>query len=74
MLLSFIFHPNRLSTLNNTALKDIVIEYAPIYNKYRYMLDGPSEQNQISYFTIALMCRVTNKPELQAILGIDDRR
>lgn len=74
MLLSFIFQPNRLSTLNNNALKDIIVEYAPIYNKYRYMLDGPFEQNQISCFTNSLMCRITNKPELKSILGIDDEK
>lgn len=74
MLLSFILHPNRLAALNNVDLKDIVVEYAPVFNKYRWMLDGPSEQNQISFFTISLMCRVTNKPELKSILGIDDEK
>ena len=29
MLLSFIIEPNRITTLNNVALKKIVIEYAP---------------------------------------------
>ncbi|RGF96795.1 hypothetical protein DXA10_03355 [Firmicutes bacterium AM55-24TS] len=41
MLLSFIIEPNRITTLNNVALKKIVIEYAPIFEKHRYMLDGP---------------------------------
>lgn len=72
MLLAFIMNPQKLEGLNNSALKDIVIEYAPIFNKYRGMLDGPSEQSQISFFSIALMCRITNKPELKSILGISE--
>lgn len=34
MLLSFIIEPNRMTTLNNVALKKIVIEYAPIFEKH----------------------------------------
>ena len=69
-LLCFIFDPNRLTMINNTALKSIVIEYAPIFKKYRNMLDGPFEQSQISRFSLILMCRIENKPELKSILGI----
>lgn len=49
MLLSFILEPSRLATINNAVLKNIVIEYAPVFNKYRGMLDSFSEQNQIAY-------------------------
>ena len=67
MLLSFIIEPNRITTLNNVSLKKIVIEYASIFEKHRYMLDGPSE---IDCFDLVLMWRIGNKPELKSILGI----
>lgn len=56
--------------LNNVALKKIVIEYAPIFEKHRYMLDGPSELDQLACFDLVLMWRIGNKPELKSILGI----
>lgn len=70
MLLSFIIEPNRITTLNNVSLKKIVIEYAPIFEKHRYMLDGPSELDQLACFDLVLMWRIGNKPELKSILGI----
>ena len=70
MLLSFILAPNRLTMINNKTLKSIVVEYAPIFKKYRNILDGSSEQNQISYFSLILISRIENKPELKSILGI----
>jgi len=70
MLLSFIIEPNRMTTLNNAALKKIVIEYAPIFEKHRYMLDGSSELDQLACFDLVLMWRIENKPELKSILGI----
>ena len=70
MLLSFIIEPNRITMLNNVALKKIVIEYAPIFEKHRYMLDGPSELDQLACFDLVLMWRIVNKPELKSILGI----
>ena len=69
MLLSFIIEPNRITTLNNVALKKIV-EYAPIFEKHRYMLDGLSELDQLACFDLVLMWRIENKPELKSILGI----
>lgn len=69
-LASFILNPSRIKTLNNKALKEIVIEYAPIYNRARWILDGPSEMHKIAYFSLSLICRITNKPKLQAIMGI----
>ncbi len=68
-LLAFILNPQKLEGLNNAALKDIVVEYAPIFNKFRYTLDGSSE---ITSFNICLLCRITHKPELEAILGISE--
>ena len=70
MLLSFIIEPNRITMLNNVALKKIVIEYASIFEKHRYMLDGPSELDQLACFDLVLMWRIGNKPELKSILGI----
>lgn len=70
MLLSFIMNPQKLDGLNNKALKDIVIEYAPIFKRFRGMLDGPSEQTVLVTFDLFLMCRIANKPELNAILDL----
>jgi hypothetical protein len=70
-LLSFILNPQKLNTLNNKALKEIVIEFAPIYKAFRWTLDGP---NYLGVFTLSLDCRITNKPELRAILGTDNER
>ena len=38
-LLAFIMNPRKLEGLNNVALKEILIEYAPIYQRFRFMLD-----------------------------------
>ena len=39
-LLAFIMHPQKLDGLNNVALKEIVIEYAPIYQRSESHLGG----------------------------------
>lgn len=66
-LLAFITNPRKLEGLNNVALKEIVIEYAPIYQRFRFMLDGP---NWLASFNLSLRCRIANKPELEKLLGI----
>ena len=66
-LLAFIMNPQKLNNLNNKALKEIVIEYAPIYQRFRFMLDGP---NWLASFNVSLICRIANKPELEKLLGI----
>ena len=71
-LLSFIMNPQKLEGLNNIALKEIVIEYAPIYQRFRFMLDGPQERSWLVFFEISLMCRISHKPELVKILGISE--
>lgn len=71
MLVSHIAHPSRLQNLNNTALRNIVIEYAPIHKKYRLTLDGPWELHQIAMFGMFLSLRIANKPELKSILQIE---
>ncbi|MBR1824268.1 MAG: hypothetical protein IJ779_08565 [Ruminococcus sp.] len=71
-LLSFIMNPQKLEGLNNIALKEIVIEYAPIYQRFRFMLDGPQERSWLVFFEISLMCRISHKPELEKILGISE--
>ena len=68
LLESLIANPQKLSTLNNMALEQIVKEFAPIYKKYRHYLDGPHELSLISNFEMSLMWRLNNKPELQKIL------
>ena len=67
-LLAFIMNPQKLNNLNNKALKEIVVEYAPIFKRFRWTIDGPAEQEQLAHFEILLSCRLTNKPELEAIL------
>ena len=67
MLICFIQNPRKLNGLNNEALKNIITEYAPVFNKFRYMLDGP---NEIGSFNLMLYCRIANKPELMSILEI----
>lgn len=52
-----------LNDLNNTALKQVVIEFAPIYQ--RHILDGP---NWLAHFHMSLFCSVMNKPDLLKIL------
>lgn len=69
MLVSLIVYPSRLQQLNNTALRNIVIEYAPIYKKYRLLLDTTSwELDFITWFGFVLRQRIVNKPELIRIL------
>lgn len=68
-LLAFIMNPHKLESLNNIALKEIVIEYAPIYQRFRFMLDGP---NWLASFNLSLICRITHKPELEKILGLSE--
>jgi hypothetical protein len=67
-LLAFIMNPQKLEGLNNSALKDIVVEYQPIFRRFRGMLDGPTEREQLAIFEISLMCRITHKPDLEKIL------
>ena len=68
-LLAFITNPHKLEGLNYKALKEIVIEYAPIYQRFRFMLDGP---NWLALFNLSLRCRIAHKPELEKILGISE--
>ena len=63
-----ILTPAKTERINNADLVKIVKEYAPIYQKHRGVLDGPQEMQRISIFEIFLICRLTNKPELQKIL------
>jgi hypothetical protein len=65
---SLIANPQKLSTLNNMALEQVVKEFAPVYKKYKHFLDGPHELTLISSFEISLMWRLNNKPELRKIL------
>lgn len=39
MLESLIENPGKVETLNNVTLEQVVKEFAPIYQKYRYVLD-----------------------------------
>lgn len=68
-LLAFIMNPQKLEGLNNSALNDIVIEYAPIFKKLGGMLDGP---NWLASFNLSLKCRISHKPELERILGLSE--
>ena len=70
MLLSFIMNPQKLFTINNTALKNIVCEYAPIFQKTRYILDGSAEQQQLAVFNMYLSQRIDNKPDLKILLHL----
>jgi hypothetical protein len=67
-LLSFVLNPQKLEGLNNIALKEIVVEYAPMYKKLHMMLDGPRAVNFFVFFDICLDQRIANKPELIKIL------
>ena len=40
---SLIANPQKLSTLNNIALEQVVKEFAPVYKQYKHFLDGPHE-------------------------------
>ena len=66
-----ILNPTKIETLNNIALEKIVNEFAPIYQKYRYVIDGPRELNRIAVFEMFLLGRLTNKIELQKVLDGD---
>lgn len=63
-------NPQKLNGLNYKALKSIVVEFAPIYQHFRWILDGPSEAEKVAIFGMFLMCRIAHKPELEAILNI----
>ena len=67
-LLAFVMNPKKLEGLNNIALRKIVIEYAPIYQRFRFMIDGPQERSWLAAFEIFLMCRIAHKPDLEKIL------
>lgn len=71
MLEHFILHYEKISTLNNVALEGIVREYAPIYQKFRGMLDGPIERQHIVSFEVSLLCRLNNKIELRNVFDGD---
>ena len=71
-LLAFIMNPQKPEGLNNCALKDIVVEYEPIFRRFRGMLDGPPERNWLVSFDIFLMCRISHKPDLEKILGLSE--
>lgn len=71
-LLAYIMKPQKLNGLNSDALRDIVIEYEPIFKRFRWMLDGPAERELLAFFELSLMCRITHKPELEKILGIKE--
>ncbi len=73
-LLSFIAEPSKLHSLNNVALKEIVIEYAPIFNKFRGMLDDPLEAQILAHFEIYLLNRIAHKPDMKSILYKTDCR
>ncbi len=68
-LIRLIMHPSRLNQLNNIALKKMVEEYAPIERYCRGILDGPIEMQILAVFSISLMSRLHNKPDLQEILN-----
>lgn len=64
---SMIKNPQKLETLNFATLEHIVKEYAPIHKKFKHVLDGSDEMQTLSVFTLRLMCKLNNKPELQII-------
>ena len=64
-LQSLILNPRKIGTLNNIALKQVVEEFAPIYKKYKHVLDGSKELSQILEFKFFLIYRLLNKPDLQ---------
>lgn len=68
MLESLIKNPQKVEMLNNSDLEKVVKEFAPIYQKYRYVLDGSEEISKINIFAVYLLCRLTNKPQLEKIL------
>ena len=68
-LLAFIMDPQKLNGLNNIALKEIVVEYAPIFKRIGQILDGP---NWLAFFNLSLRCRISHKPELEKILGLSE--
>lgn len=63
-----ILNPTKIDKLNSIALEKVVKEFAPIYQKYMYVLDGPEELQKISIFEMFLLCRLTNKSELKQLL------
>ncbi len=67
-LLAFIMNSDKLNGLNKNALKDIVVEYSPINQKFNMILDGSAEIRKVGMFSFFLSCRITNMPELQEIL------
>lgn len=67
-LQSLISNPSKITTLNNIALEEVVKEFAPIYKKCKYTLDGPNELTKIVIFEVFLMRRLNNKPDLQKML------
>ena len=65
LLENAIMNPTKVETINNNALEQIVNEIAPIYKKYRFVLDGPQELSKICTFMIFLDFRLNNQPKLR---------
>lgn len=66
---SMIMNPQKLNALNSATLEKIVTEYAPVYKKFKCVLDGSDEIQTLSIFSLSLMLRLTNKPELLEIIN-----
>ncbi len=57
-------NPSKVETDNYDVVKELAIEFLPIYNRYRYTLDGPFELHKIIWFGELLTSKIRNKPEL----------
>lgn len=72
MLEAYIREPTRLHIANKNTLLRLVVEYRPIYQKYKHILDGPIELSKLCTFEIFLMGRIRNNAELIALLNFED--
>lgn len=68
LLNKYIANPTLVHTANKQTLLLLAEEFEPIYQKYRWTLDGPNEIGKIIVFGTFLKSRIERIPELQQYL------
>ena len=58
LLQKYLLNPTLVNTANKETLKKIIEEFKPVYQKYRYILDGNSYI--VNILALYLRCRIPN--------------
>lgn len=68
LLQKYINNSSLMYTANKETLKRLAEEFAPIYQHYNCMLDGPIQTAHINLFGYLLENRIERIPELRYLL------